>query len=278
VNHHVARVPAVVALLGLLVGCGSSSGGPAEPQLQIVTVSGAPLYAVAGDALPLKVVIVAVDGTTQDLPVGASVAWTLPGLVDTLPPDSADSSPLPTPGAEPTAGWIDNTGRPDRSADLANVLFIFDPGTVQDATLQVTATVRGGSPSGNVAASIAVDPAPAGDWTNGATVYAASCAECHGSTGHGSPGAPSASTYTMGGATYDFPAPGLNAEPGNTAGDPAWTPALFAVAARADMDNGGVTLRLPMPDWLTTPNAAASQPLTTQDFADIFAFLKTQTH
>ena len=72
----------------------------------------------------------------------------------------------------------------------------------------------------------------------------------------------------------------MNAEKGNAAGNPAWTPALFAMAARADMDNRGVSLRLPMPNWLTAPNAAASSgaPLTTQDFADLFAFLETQTH
>jgi hypothetical protein len=44
------------------------------------------------------------------------------------------------------------------------------------------------------------------------------------------------------------------------------------------MDNGGVALRLPMPDWLSTPNPATGAPLATQDFADIYAFLKTQTH
>ena len=37
------------------------------------------------------------------------------------------------------------------------------------------------------------------------------------------------------------------------------------------MDNQGVALRAPMPDWL-------HQPLGTQDFADMYAFLKTQTH
>lgn len=63
-----------------------------------------------------------------------------------------------------------------------------------------------------------------------------------------------------------------------TASDPTWNAALFAVASRADMDNQGVTLRAPMPDWLARTNPASGKPLTTQDFADIFAFLKTQTH
>ena len=30
-------------------------------------------------------------------------------------------------------------------------------------------------------------------------------------------------------------------------------------------------------DWLAQPNPATGQPLTTQDFADIYAWLKTQT-
>jgi hypothetical protein len=65
--------------------------------------------------------------------------------------------------------------------------------------------------------------------------------------------------------------------PGNTAGDPAWNAALFAIAARAEVDNGGLTLRLPMPDWLTEPSSVTGAPLTTQDLADIYAFLKTRT-
>jgi hypothetical protein len=73
---------------------------------------------------------------------------------------------------------------------------------------------------------------------------------------------------------YPYPAPGLDAEPGNLASDPAWTAALLAMAARADMDNGGLVLRTPMPDWLTAK--ADGQLLTTQDFADIYAFLQTQ--
>jgi mono/diheme cytochrome c family protein len=266
-------------MVALLVACSSSSPG-SNTQLVIVNVSGAQLQAVAGDALALKVVEQMADGSTQDLPAGARVAWTLPGLVKTLPPDSTAPSPLPVAGAQPTAVWIDNTGRPDRNADLTSVLFILDPGTVQNATVEVTATVSGTTPGGDVTGSVGVDPTPAGDWARGATLYGsggANCAECHGPTGHGSPDAPEASTYTMAGGTYDYPAPGINAEPGNTAGDPAWDAALFAVASRADMDNGGVTLRLPMPDFLAQANPATGQPLSTQDFADIYAFLKTQT-
>jgi hypothetical protein len=60
-------------------------------------------------------------------------------------------------------------------------------------------------------------------------------------------------------------------------GDPARNAALFAMSARADMDNGGLTLREPMPDWLVTHEANGNPP-TTQDLVDICAFMKTQTH
>ena len=278
--------PALVLVGGLCAACSSSSNAPAAPpELEVVTASGAPLQAVAGDAVALKVVLSMADGSTQDLPKGASVAWSSPDnnvvAVTTLPPGSTQPSPLPTFGAPPTAAWIANPNRPDRAADLANVLFVLDPGTVQNATVQVSATVSGLASAGTVVASIGIDPTPAGDWTRGGALYGtagANCAECHGATGHGSPGAPEASSYVLAGSTYDFPAPGINAEPGNAAGDPAWSAALFAVAARADMDNGGITLRVPMPDWLDTPNPKTAQPLSTQDLADIYAFLKTQTH
>jgi hypothetical protein len=118
---------------------------------------------------------------------------------------------------------------------------------------------------------------PVIDVQNGALLYGANCAQCHGATGHGSPAPGADGTYTIAGASYAFPAPGINAEPGNCASDPAWDAALFAVATRADIDNGGVALRLPMPDWLSMPNPATGAPLATQDLADIYAFLKTQT-
>jgi hypothetical protein len=277
------RLAIASALAAIGCACGSSPSPmtpPATSQLAIVNASGGPLSAVAGDALPLKVVILAPDGSTQDLPASANVSWIAPAVVSALPPDSTAMSPIPPPGAEPTVAWVENPGRPDQATDLANVLFVLDPGTVQNATAKVSATVSGTSLAGDVTGAVTIDPTPAGNWTRGATLYGASganCAECHGTTGHGSPGAPEATTYTMAGSTYDFPAPGINAEPGNAAGDPAWNAALFAVAARADMDNGGLTLRAPMPDWLSAPNPATGEPLTTQDLADIYAFLKTQT-
>jgi hypothetical protein len=264
------------------IACSSSTAAPpAPPQLQIVTVSGAPLQAVAGDAVALKVVVVDAEGTATDLPSGATVAWTLPEPVTALPPDSTASSPLPLTTNQPTAAWISNPGRTDLPTNLSNVLFTLDPGTGQNGVVQVTAVVSGATPSGTVTGNVGVDPAPAGDWTRGATLYGstgANCAECHGATGHGSPEGPDATTFTIAGGTYDFPAPGLNAEPGNAAGDPAWNAALFAFAARSDVDNGGITLRYPMPDWLVKTNPATGKVLSTQDLADIFAFLKTQTN
>jgi len=266
-----------------LVACGGTSVGSGSPQPQIVTTSGAPLSAVAGDAIALKVVLVAPDGTVGDLPGGAKVTWTAPFPVVTLPPNSVAASPLPVSGAEPTGAWVENPYRPDRPADLRNVVFILDPGIAQNGTLEVSATVSGATSDGgvDVTAQIAVNPAPVGDWTRGATLYGsagANCAQCHGATGHGGPGPDDAGTYTIADASYAFPAPGINAEPGNCASDPAWSAALFAVSARADMDNGGVTLRFPMPDWLSEPDPEAGAPLTTQDLVDIFAFLQTQTH
>jgi hypothetical protein len=269
-------------LAALSAACGSTSPrSSAPPQLGIVTTSGAPLDAVAGDAISLKVVQVADDGSTEDLPEGANVVWTSPAPpMATLPPNSTAATPMPVFGAQPTAVWIDNPSRPDRNLDLRNVLFILDPGTVENAVVQVSAMVAGVASPGSVTATINVDPTPLGDWTRGSTLYglgSANCAACHGATGHGTPLVPGASTYAYGGGSYDFPAPGINAEPGNTAGDPAWNAALFAVAARADMDNGGIALRFPMPDWLETTDPATGYPLATQDFADIFAFLRTQT-
>ena len=274
----------LLSTVGLLGACGCSSSAPTgQPELQIVTVSGAPLQAVAGDAVALKVVIASPDGSTKDLPSDANVTWMSPSVITTLPPNSTAASPLPSfaTTTAPTIAWIDNAYRPDRAADLANVLFVLDPGTVQNATVTVAATVTGASPAGAVKATIGIDPTPEGDWTRGAALYGAAganCAECHGATGHGSPGAPEAASYVIAGDPYSFPAPGINAEPGNAAGNPAWNAALFAVAARADMGNGGITLRAPLPDWLAEPNPATGAPLATQDLADMYAFLKTQTH
>jgi hypothetical protein len=279
-----ASSPWIAGILAVgLAACGGTSENSGSLQLQIVTTSGAPLAAVAGDAIALKVVLVAPDGTVGGLPGDAKVTWTAPFPVVTLPPNSIAASPLPVSGADPTGAWVENPYRTDRSADLKNVVFVLDPGIAQNGTLEVSASVSGIAPDGGVGvtANISVNPTPVGDWTRGAALYGsagANCAQCHGATGHGSAGPNDAGTYTIAGASFAFPGPGINAEPGNCASDPAWNAALFAVSARADMDNGGVALRLPMPDWLSEPDPEAGAPLTTQDFADIFAFLKTQTH
>jgi predicted component of type VI protein secretion system len=85
----------VLGMVALLAGCSSSSAPAASPQLQVVTVSGAPLNAVAGDAVPFKVVVVETDGTQQELPSSAEVTWTSPAVVTALDPSSTAPSPLP---------------------------------------------------------------------------------------------------------------------------------------------------------------------------------------
>jgi hypothetical protein len=253
----------------LLLGCGNGGSG----DLTIVSSSGS-LSAMAGDALTLKVT----DGSS-DLPAGATVTWSGVPTVTALDPSSTAASPLPAAGDAPTAALITNPGRPDMTPTLADVLFVLDPGTHAGGALSVTATVSGAL-VGTVTVSIPVGATPAGDATRGAALYGQSgvdCAYCHGATAHGTD-AGAGGMYAYNGSTYAFPAPGLNTESGNLGSDPSWNAALLAMAARADMDNGGLTLRDPMPSWLTTPNPATGQPLGAQDYADLYAFLQTQSH
>jgi hypothetical protein len=272
----------VPGLLVLTAACGGPASSPApspSSELQIVGASAGPLHALAGDAIVLKVVVVAPDGSTTDLAADAGVEWQSPSSVTALAPGSTAPSPMPVAGTPPTAAWIVNPFRPDGAANLSNALFVLDPGTVQNGTVQVSATVTGTPAAGEVTAPLVVDPTPAGDWSRGAVLYGpsgANCALCHGGTGHGSAVSDTGQSV-IDGSTYDFPAPGINAEPGNTASDPAWNAALFAVACRADVNKDGIALRAPMPDWLTAPNPVTGLPLSTQDLADIYAFLKTQT-
>jgi mono/diheme cytochrome c family protein len=252
--------------------------------LKIVAASGAALQASAGDAIPLQVVGTMASGATTDLPAGATVSWSMPATATALAPDDdTDPSPLPDPAAQPTGTFITNPGRPDR-ADRAGLLYVLDAGSSANGTLTVAVTVAGvtiGDGGQTTAtATIGVSPTPTGDASRGATLYGtggANCASCHGPTGHGSAAPDSNGNYLIDGVAYDFPAPGLNTEPGNLAGDPDWNAALLAMSARSDVDNGGITLRAPMPDWLTRPNAATGKPLTTQDFADIYTFLMTES-
>jgi hypothetical protein len=62
----------------------------------------------------------------------------------------------------------------------------------------------------------------------------------------------------------------------NVAADPGWTGPLFAVTPMDNMDNDGVSLSVAMPRWLIT-EARSGQFLTSQDFADVYAYLKSQT-
>jgi mono/diheme cytochrome c family protein len=244
--------------------------------LRIVNETGQPLSAVAGDALSLKVVLVAADGTATDLAAGATTTWTQPAKLTALPPNTNAPS-LVNPsvvGEAAIATWVGNPTRTDRMGD-AGLLFILDSGTVQNAVVHVAADVTNAPNAGHVEVDIPVAPAPLGDFRRGKDLFTTNCSVCHGDTGGGSDA--SVGSFMVDGMTYDFPAPGLNAVPGNVASDPEWTPALLAFAARSDVDNHGVALRVPMPDWNTKRPKKTGVLLTTQDFVDVYAFLKTQT-
>jgi mono/diheme cytochrome c family protein len=157
---------------------------------------------------------------------------------------------------------------------------------VASPQLTVTASVA----DAGVTASVSILPPPVGDPDAGAHLFqdVLLCNGCHGPTGNGSPpvlladgglvlldGGP---VYLMEGQEYPYPAPGLNAAPGsgNLAADPAWNAALFSIAAQSDMDNKGVALRLPMPIWVGASDGTG-KVLNAQSFADIYAWLRTQT-
>ena len=119
------------------------------------------------------------------------------------------------------------------------------------------------------------------------------CSGCHGTNADGTQpmlledggvylddaGSP---VYSLQGGQYPYPAPPLSntyqpddAGP-NLAADPAWSATLLGMAAQGDFDNFGVALRFPMPDW-SKGTGPTGKPLTAQDFANIYAWLKTQT-
>jgi cytochrome c len=134
---------------------------------------------------------------------------------------------------------------------------VLDIGTGANPSIDVTATGRGRRPRGIDPRDLLLTASSPGDATRGQTAYA-NCAGCHGQEGEGAS------------------APGLNADPGNVAGDPSWTPPMLGVTARSNMDNMGVALDLSMPKWLVL-SGANGHLLETQDFSDAYAFLKTQT-
>jgi mono/diheme cytochrome c family protein len=260
-----------VFVLTFLVGaCAACSGGsPAGPGstssasvtgYKIVMSDGTPLVATAGDAVQLAAVQTLSDGTTASLPSGATVVWSGPPAVQALPTGSmTDVSALPSAGAPSTGFWLSNSAHYSE-AELAGVLWVLDQGSGSNSGLVVTATISGVVPVGTATATIPVAPSPAGDVARGSALYGANCAACHGASGHGT-------------ATF----PGLNNEDGHVASDPTWSAALLAMTARSDMDNMGVSLDPSMPKWLTRLSANG-KALTTQNFADIYAFLKTQNN
>lgn len=258
-----------------------SDAAPTVTGLAIVAVSGSPITrAAAGDAVALKVVMTLSDGGTADLPSGTPVAWTAPATIVARDPDDAGSAGgLPAPGATPTGVFVDNPYRSDHSS-YSGVLFVLDPGTAPKGMLTVTASVMD---AGVVSASIGVDPTPTGDPDAGSNLYGSliNCAMCHGATGGGSPPnteADGSVDYVLMGGTYPFPAPPLNdTSPGGMpalAADPGWNAALLGFACSANMDNAGVALRAPMPD--ITQTTLAGHSVGAKEFADIYAFLKSQ--
>jgi hypothetical protein len=278
---------AFAALAALIVGRACSST-PTPAGYRIVASNGAPMTtAVAGDAVALQVVVVMSDGSIAALPPDATVAWTSPLTITAQSvDDEGESEPLAVRAAPPVGGpvaaFLNNPQRADRAGDLTGVLFVLEAGPTDGQTVNVSATI-GGSQRGTVATSVSISATPAGDAARGATLYGSSgaaCSKCHGPTGHGTvpmSNSDGGTSFMIGDKTYAYAAPGLNAESGNVAADRAWNAALLAIAARSDLDNEGVTLREPMPDWLTMVSPGSNATLTTQDFADIYAFMQTQT-
>ena len=263
-----------------LLFVGACSGPPSVTSLAIVDATGAePTSAVAGDVLQLTVVERLSDGTTRALPSGASVTWSTPSTVTSLSPGASGDSRLPPVGAVATGFFLLNV-RTDVRASLSNALFVLGAGSSGAGSLAIVARVVGVADASSATTTVAVSVAPTGDATRGQSTYAGACATCHGETGHGSAAVAGSvpATYSLEGQPFAFPSPGLNAEPGNAGSDPDWSAAMFAIAARGDIDDGSVTLRAPMPSWLVTVDPATGETLTTQDFADIYAFMKTQTH
>jgi hypothetical protein len=257
--------------------------------LKIVTTNGAALRGAPGDALNLEVVSVLADGGMVGVP-SEWVTWTSPQTVAAQDPNNpGPNSVLPEAGAQPTAFFVNNiySGQYGPGA-----LFIVDRGSATDAGVSVVASV---SDAGDVSAWVAISPAVgAGDPARGQKLFQSvsmaenlTCANCHGTTGAGSPPIDEGEAGTeyelpaTGGDLYTYPAPGLNdistASGPNLAADPAWNAQLLGMAIQADIDNNGVALRGPMPDFFQAVTDDAGATLGAQDFADIYAWLKTQT-
>lgn len=279
-----ARLACLVIAAGTL-GCSSggtndggtgdgsvlADAGDAGPALAITTANTTPTPFVPGAAIPLTVVIQNADGTTTPLPANANITWTAPPTVVAADPSDAGGAALPS--VSPLAFFVTNPFRTDRS-DYAGVLFVVQQGNTDNPNVTVSASVEG---FGTATTYIPIRAALTGDPDAGAAAYVAlKCDQCHGATGAGSP-ITDAGTFILQGNPYSFPAPPLNACSGNcaygdgggAATDPGWNGALFGLSAQADIDNSGVALRSPMPDLLGSSSA--------QQFADIYAFVRTQT-
>lgn len=253
-------------------GGGAQVGAPSLPDAQvvgraIVARGGGPLEMRVGDALPLQVVEQLSDGSLRPLADEVRVSWTSPQTVVARAYDD-DVPVFPRQTDAPTAIFVSNPLRSDHQRDLSGVLFALDSGLGQGGAVTVVAQVEGFGP---ISAQVQVADTPPGDPIRGSELYGINgfnCGSCHGGSGHG----PDATTRSSGGVS----APGLNDEPGNVASDPAWSAALLALAAQADLDNAGVALRAPMPDFLQL-QAPDGHTLTGQDAADLYAFLQSQT-
>lgn len=270
-----------VSQVGSVAPTAAPTAAPTFASYRIVAKSGAALSVKAGDAFQMVVQRVLTNGATESLPAGAEVTWSGPPSIAALAPGSAGNI-FPATSSAPTTFFMTNPGRADHKNDMKGTLWVLDAGTSGSAAVTVTATVAG-TPAGQATVSVAVGAMPAGDATRGETIYA-TCAGCHGPTGGGSTlnanGKYNIPQFqTPQGMEFDFPARGLNAAPGNLAADAEWNAALFAIATKATVDKKGVTLRSPMANWLSiTAPAPVGRKLTTQDLADLYAFLKTRTN
>jgi cytochrome c553 len=253
-------------IVARIAGSGSGSGG------------GSNIAAVAGDAVLLGVVEDLGTNGTKALPASTTVTWTMPATVTALAPGSDAANPLPLPGTKPTGVFIDNSAtRPDITDDIAGVVFILSAGMGEAfaGTLEVSATVSTDTDK-LVTASISVAAMPAGDASRGQQEWAEDCSNCHGATGDGSP-VGSDGMYSFDGGTYPFPAPGLNDAAGNLATNTAWSAELCAFSSRSDVGYLGLALRVPMPNWIVDVASVTQQPPTTQELADIYAYLVGET-
>jgi hypothetical protein len=247
--------------------------------LKIESVSGGPLQGAPGDAVGLQVLVTFSDGTSS-VAAADQVKWTSPATVTALDPtDAGTSDPIPDSGADPNAFFVQNSYRITHDG----VLFVVAAGSSGHETVTVQASF---GDAGSTSASLTVLAAPTGDAAHGQQLFQTilACQGCHGPTGAGSPPVDGGVYKLPSGPTgeiYDYPAPPLNntssdAGP-NLAADPAWSAGLLGMAAQADMDNGGVALRVPMPTFFDA-KTATGKTFSAQDAADIYAWLKTQTH